>query len=291
MKILLVDAGNTRLKWASTDEKSNASTSLPNEAILETMPNNAILYGKNTPIDCYADLIEAEGNKHKQVVLVSVQGNNFTEQAEEITSKARLDFFNVVSQRQLGEFKNAYKIPKQLGADRFVAMLVAHEIATTNKPKSCIVIDCGTAVTIDAIDASGQHLGGLILPGLQVCSNSLVKDTQQLFIAQVIAQAQDSNQQQTFDLLTDNTSDAIISGSFYGLSSAIKETCLKIEKQIQQSQQRQQFQLPQEIIKIVCGGDAKLLQPELSDDFLIQSDLVMQGLKWIMINHFQKTMK
>lgn len=262
MKILLIDAGNSRLKWASmNDDSASLSSADTNQ--------QAVVYGNKTPIECYVDLIEKEGSNHyEQVLLVSVQGNEFVEQAKNITNNAGLDFFNVNSQAQFGSFKNGYTIPEQLGADRFVAMLAAHELYTVKKQsKPCIVIDCGTAVTIDAIDANGQHLGGLILPGLQVCSNSLLKNTQQLFTAQA------SDQKQTLNLLTDNTSDAIISGSFYGLSNAIKGTCLKIEEEI--------IPQPQDVIKIVCGGDARVLLPELPDDYLIYTDLVMQGLKLI----------
>jgi len=272
MKSLLIDAGNSRLKWSSMDG-DDYSVPLPSQ--------DTIAYENKPPIDYLANLIKAEGANHKHVLLVSVQGNEFSEKAKDIASKAGLEFINIISQRQFGEFKNAYKKPEQLGADRFVAMLAAHNIASTDKPKSCIVIDCGTAVTIDAIDENGQHLGGLILPGLQLCSNSLLKNTQQLFIEQSTGQAQ---QQATFNLLTDNTSDAIISGSFYGLSSAIKETCNKIEKQISSPQSK-------EVVKIICGGDANVLLPQLSSDFLIHTDLVMQGLKRIAQDTFKDSTK
>lgn len=276
MTILLIDVGNSRLKWASIDEHESAPLPLSTN---KEINQEAISYDKNSPIECFADVIEAKSNNNTtRVVIASVQGNKFAEQAEKITLKAGLGFFEVTAKCQMGSFKNAYKNPEQLGVDRFVAMLAAHEITsatTADKPKSCIVIDCGTAVTIDAIDASGQHLGGLILPGLQVCSNSLLKNTQQLFIEQY-------SNQQTFDLLTDNTSDAIISGSYYGLSGAIKETCYKIEKQHFQSQ---------EVVKIICGGDAERLYPQLPTDFLIHTDLVMQGLKWIAKQTFKNNTK
>lgn len=284
MRILLIDAGNTRLKWATMDRDNGVEPLIEKETNQQATNQKAIIYGNKTPIECYADLIKKEGCKqYKQVALVSVQGKEFTKQAKKIASKAGLGFFNVISPATFGSFKNGYAIPEQLGADRFVAMLAAYEISeVNNQSNSCIIIDCGTAVTLDAIDASGQHLGGLILPGLQVSSNSLLKSTQQLFIAGKVTEQGKNQKQQTFNLLADNTSDAIISGSFYGLSSAIKETCSRIEKQIAQSQP---------VTKIICGGDAKLLLPELPDDYLMHTDLVLQGLEWVAKHTFKNNTK
>lgn len=249
--ILLVDAGNTCLKSASLNEA-------------KIFEKNSILYEKHSPIECFKDLIQANSQSINKILLVSVQGEEFANQAKEFADDAGLALVNIASLSQLGELKNAYENPEQLGADRFVAMIAAYNYA---EGKPCIVIDCGTAVTIDAIDATGQHLGGLILPGLRVCSNSLLKGTQQL---ELNSQHNTSN-----SLLAKNTSQAILSGSYYGLSGAINETCSKIQKEMTNQLKRQ------DVVKIICGGDAVLLLPQLSRDFQIQTDLVMNGLKLI----------
>jgi len=286
--ILLIDAGNSRLKWVSMDG-NDASVSFSHNKPDKEIEQNTIAYKNNNPIESYSDLIKTKSKSHDKVLLVSVQGNEFAEQARKIASKASLDFINAVSPQQLGCFKNAYKTPALLGVDRFVAMLAAHEIAIEKKARACIVIDCGTAVTIDAIDVSGQHLGGLIMPGLQLCSTCLLTNTQQLF-AEV-----KEDQQPDFNLLTNNTSDAILSGSFYGLSGAIKETCFKIEKQIisaglRQPQQEHQHsqQQSEDVVKIICGGDAKILASQLSADFLIHTDLVLQGARLLAKQTFNR---
>lgn len=256
--ILLVDAGNSRLKWARLNSSLNKGQ--------ELSAQKAVLYGKLTPYECFVRLIESE-NKEKPdlIILVSVQGAKFVEQAENFATKASLDFINITSLQQLGEFKNGYANPEQLGADRFVAMVAACHLA---KNKPCIVIDCGTAVTIDAIDAGGQHQGGLILPGLTVCTKSLLKGTQQLQI--------DPLKGNKMDLLANNTSQAILGGSFYGLSGAINEICFKIEQKMTGS-----LVASTTMIKMVCGGDAETLLTQLPSDFQSKPELVMQGLKII----------
>lgn len=254
--ILLVDAGNSRLKWTNLNKSHQKGQGLSSQ--------KAVLYGEQTPFECFVGLFEKENIKPDSIIMVSVQGDKFVAQAEEFASKANLDFINITSLPQLAEFKNGYENPEQLGADRFVAMVAAWHLA---KNRPCIVIDCGTAVTIDAIDALGQHQGGLILPGLTICTESLIQGTQQLKI--------DPLKHSKRDLLATNTSQAILGGSFYGLSGAIKEICLKIEQQMTGALDSKS------VVKIICGGDAGVLLNHLPSDFQNKPELVMQGLKLI----------
>jgi type III pantothenate kinase len=68
---------------------------------------------------------------------------------------------------------NAYQEPGTLGADRWAAIVAAHH--DTENP--VCVIDCGTAITLDVVDAAGKHLGGLIAPGLAMMRRSLAQET------------------------------------------------------------------------------------------------------------------
>lgn len=70
----------------------------------------------------------------------------------------------------------AYDEPEKLGTDRYLAMLGAR--ALTKEP--LCVVGCGTAITLDAIDGDGLHLGGLILPGMRLAENALLQNTQKL---------------------------------------------------------------------------------------------------------------
>jgi type III pantothenate kinase len=66
--------------------------------------------------------------------------------------------------------RNAYHEPRKLGADRWAALIGARHLV---KGPAC-VIDCGTAITIDALAADGRHLGGLIIPGLALMAQALI---------------------------------------------------------------------------------------------------------------------
>jgi len=75
-----------------------------------------------------------------------------------------------------GALRNGYSNPAQLGVDRWLAMRAAWRADA----QAVCVVDAGTALTIDAVAADGQHLGGLILPGTELMRAALVRETADL---------------------------------------------------------------------------------------------------------------
>jgi type III pantothenate kinase len=146
-------------------------------------------------------------------------------------------------------------------------MVAAHNLSNN---QACIVVDSGTATTIDAVDAQGQHLGGVILSGLDLCSQSLLNNTE------LLASHSKSKDIVEPKLFSNNTKQAIASGSLFGLAGAIDTICLNMEKEIQNKSMSSK-----DINKIICGGSAKTLLPHLNVNFLLEEDLVMQGLRII----------
>jgi type III pantothenate kinase len=103
---------------------------------------------------------------------------------------------------------NAYYNPEKLGVDRWLAMLGA--VAHYSVPV-CIV-DFGTAITLDVIDKHGQHLGGMIMPGLTVLKQSLSNNTADLnFCSEVHKQG-----------LAKDTQAAIYNGCLYAVKGFIE---------------------------------------------------------------------
>ncbi len=255
-KTLLIDAGNSRLKWSSLEH---------GQLSLQT----AIAYSDSLPINCYNDLINTAQKEHGIIVLVSVLGQTFIDQARELSETLGFAFYSIESLAQLGKLKNAYHTPGQLGADRFVAIFAA-DAQNAGKDDNTIVIDCGTAVTIDAIAANGQHLGGLILPGQNLCTTSLLKGTAQLEL---------NAEKTTTELLAKDTHQAILSGSYYGIVGAIEHICSCIEKRVFAENKQQKC------TKIICGGGAEALLPQLPSGYRHVPDLLMQGLKIISEKH------
>lgn len=153
---LLIDLGNTRLKWALWGQGrrsmggvfAHADTSL--EAALS---NNWTALPKPEAI-FVASVVKSTLEEELTRLLES----HFEQTAEFVRSPAQA----------LG-IRNAYAEPQRLGVDRFLGMAALHAAA----PRAQILVSCGTALTLDALTAEGQHLGGLIAPSPTLMRRSL----------------------------------------------------------------------------------------------------------------------
>lgn len=253
---LLIDCGNTFIKWSVCQGN-------------DLSQQQAILHKGDSAVVQLKKLVSEQAAYCKTLVMVSVLGEVFARSAEQIAHEAGCHFYLLRSQAQLGGITNAYETPEKLGTDRLVAMIAGHQLAQeANHTKPCIVIDSGTATTIDAVDENGKHLGGVILPGLQLSVQSLSHNTEQLPWF-------DANQQ----LIENNgfateTSQAIASGCVLGLAGGIDGICQKMEAQLRHTE-------AEPVVKIICGGSAALLLAHLNGEYLHYDDLMMLGLKQI----------
>jgi pantothenate kinase, type III len=163
---------------------------------------------------------------------------------------------------------NAYAQPERLGADRWAALIAVRNIAVRStavrstagrSPISgaACVINCGTAVTIDALSESGGHLGGLIVPGLTTMRRALVDNT---------AGIQDAIEGEVVPLAR-TTKDAVTSGTFYSVVALIDRITTDIASQ-----------LGSDMARIITGGDAERLLPYLAGSYQHIPDLVLRGL-------------
>ena len=148
---------------------------------------------------------------------------------------------------------NGYLDPKQLGSDRWAALIAAWKI----QHEACLVINAGTAVTIDALSDSGQFLGGVILPSAHLMLNSLHEKTQLSHIKAGI-----------YEDFPDNTDNAIQSGIIQCLVGAIERMHDLLSKKMNHS------------IKscIISGGTAPLLLPFIKFPINAIDNLVLEGL-------------
>jgi type III pantothenate kinase len=155
---LLIDIGNSRIKWAwaQGDELETGRAGQGDFAALERA--------------CRPDA----ASRPDHVLLASVAGAERARQVSELCT-LRWDIVPLLlrSREQQGGVRNGYREPAQLGVDRWLAVVAA--VASYGKP--VVVWDLGTATTLDAVDGAGQHLGGWILPGPGTMLDSLVKDT------------------------------------------------------------------------------------------------------------------
>jgi type III pantothenate kinase len=237
---LLIDFGNTRCKWVLIVENEWQSV------------NSFAHHGQN--------IIEAM-HKHlplkevHEIHIVSVLGDAFeTDCQRTLEDIVSCNFYH--SQADAHSIQLAYATPTSYGADRFAALVAAHQHGSGDK----IIVDCGTALTIDVLKHSGQHLGGLIIPGMTMMCDSLCKQTANLMIDENPTEAR---------LLAGNTKEAIYSGTVmlanYGL--------LGIIQQLQEDLDQAKI--------ILTGGEANKMFTLDSIDINHKPNLVLEGLEFM----------
>lgn len=271
---LLIDCGNTYFKWCFFDAVSNKDD---NENSLTKI--QSLHHADRSEIEAFKEVIDSQSSHCDSIVMVSVLGEIFLAGAKIIANEAGLSLLDVNSQAVLAGVRNGYTKPEKLGSDRLVAMVGAYELI--DDLQACIVIDSGTATTIDAVDETGQHLGGVIFPGLALSLESLGSNTEQLPSLETNEQALKSN-----GLATDTTQ-AIASGCLLSLASAIDGICNKMQRQLEESSSQQSINVK----RILCGGGAKALIPHLEhssghdsiSDYDHHENLIMIGLKKIKV--------
>jgi type III pantothenate kinase len=225
--ILLIDAGNTRIKWALISAHAPAGAVLGTK--LRTSLGAWLDYGAVMHADAaqlpaawqaaQAALLAAGHAPATRVLAANVAGAALRDSLTQMLAAGPLpiapdaiEWFASVPER--AGVKNGYRNPAQLGCDRFAAAIGAHALAPG---QAVIVANCGTATTIDAVSADGVFLGGMILPGLGLMATSLARNTAQL--PQI---AQGGKLPSGF---ADNTDDAILSGLLAAQAGAIEHAC------------------------------------------------------------------
>jgi len=162
---LLLDIGNTTVTWAvATDE--------------EIGPVGWFDHGQGKQsIDELVESAWSALDSVATVVAVNVAGERIASMIDDYVASrwARTPRYVQVSTHAFG-VSNAYRHAADLGADRWVAMIAAY-----NRHKTAVcVVDCGTAITLDVVDDTGQHRGGLILPGLAMLYDALQANTKDI---------------------------------------------------------------------------------------------------------------
>lgn len=248
-EILLIDAGNTRLKWAWLVDAQRSGQQA------ESYPADA------DALDA-AQVIIAELLKQSTVqrlVIVHVLGDIFSAGLQQVCRAHHCELALISSAANTYGIKLAYPNPAHLGADRLVGLAAARSLAHN---RAAIIIDCGTAVTVDAMTAGSQHLGGLITPGLSLLSDVLIRRTK--------AKHMDALSFDDPRIFTDNTAAAMGSGCLFSLVGTIEGIC-----------QRMQNQMTEQPLKIICGGDAARVHALLHGDFMLRPAALMDGLQAI----------
>jgi type III pantothenate kinase len=149
--------------------------------------------------------------------------------------------------------------PAQVGADRLLAALAANRLRSANR--AAIVVDAGSAITVDLVSAEGVFEGGVILPGFGMTAQALACGTDLLPLVEQPVPAEAP------PVLGKSTEGAIRSGLFWGSVGAVREVVSRFAQRLDSTPQ-----------VIVSGGDAEKLAPYLSSDVQVVPDLVLAGI-------------
>ncbi len=237
---LLVDVGNSRIDWAVTMTDSGFTTlgSFAHDDNLLMALDHA--WGG---MPCPDRLVVA--NVAGAATATAIQGWTQTRWS------ATPDF---VSAGAAGYgINNCYRVPADLGSDRWAAMIGARQLTHD----AFCVVDCGTALTVDAVDAQGKFIGGAIVPGLQLMRTALLERA-----SGVHATTGASDR-----LPACGTAEAVSAGTLYAFAGAIERIVTEYTGHLGTAP-----------AIYVTGGDALNVRPLLGFDSILVPDLVLQGL-------------
>ncbi len=246
MTFLAIDIGNTRLKWAQFDAPAPGARLIAHGA--EFLDN----------IDKLSEGAWAPLAEPGSMLGCVVAGEGVKRRVEE-----QLELWDVAprwvvaSEAEAG-LRNGYDFPSRLGADRWVAMIGAwhHMLAQGQPLRPIVVAMVGTAVTVEAIDANGRFLGGLILPGHGIMLRALESGTAGLHVP--TGEVCD---------FPSNTSDALTSGGTFAIAGAMERMVHNVRAHC-----------GAEPRCFMTGGAGWKMAPSLFSPFEMTDNLIFDGL-------------
>ena len=245
MSFLAIDIGNTRLKWAQYSAPRPGAALMRHGAVfLET-------------IDSLADTDWKSLAAPSSVLGCVVAGDGVKRRVEEQLELWDVEPRWVVPTAAACGVINGYEHPNRLGVDRWVALIGArHRVLGPGAARPALVVMVGTAVTVDALDASGRFLGGLILPGFGLMLRALEMGTAGL----------KAPTGEAVDFPT-NTSDALMSGGADAIAGAVERMHRKLRMRTGVAP-----------ALIMTGGAAVKLAPITELKFETVDALIFEGL-------------
>ncbi len=157
---LLIDWGNTRLKYLLVEELSELTrqselAKVETAASIKDLVRQLEQWGKK------ASLVK--------VLVASVRSEQDNQKLAAALNQAGLTLFIAKTSKHACEVECGYQNPLKLGVDRWLAIIAGYQAGQTVG-----IIDIGSAITLDIVDPQGIHLGGHILPGKRLLTNSLL---------------------------------------------------------------------------------------------------------------------
>ncbi len=252
MKALLLDVGNTRLKWGIAENgEIHRTGSVTQEKIREN--------GLGVLITRLPRAVDT-------AIASNVAGRTFaTRLAGVVGAHCGCELHFAKTERSAFGISNSYKQPRRMGVDRWLAMIGAW----AELQSACLVVDAGTAVTIDALDDDGRHLGGQILPGVVLMASALAQQTSDIPPTKPAA----AGAYEGFAMFGQNTRTAVGSGALGAVVGAIERAIRTLRSNACDAS------------VVLTGGDASRILTALDNSPLHRPKLVLHGLMQMLERH------
>jgi type III pantothenate kinase len=233
--ILAVDAGNSRVKWALHDGRSFVRDGWVNRADIDAL-------------DAQWSSLPAPS----AIVIANVAGDAIGQRLRKSSERWKIEPQWPSGTRSQAGVISSYDDPSQLGIDRWAALIGARCLSLD----PCLVVNAGTAMTVDALSAKGEFVGGIIVPGFDLMRESLAAHTARL-----------SAEEGNFIPFPGTTRDAITSGAIQALCGAVE----RMRGAMLVAGHR-------EPVLILSGGAGELVARHLGRPARVVDKLVLEGL-------------
>lgn len=241
--ILLIDIGNTRTKYTLVKNKNSRF--------------NNIVAVENEAFDTdYIIKLCSVDNKVSQIVVACVANQAIIDVVIDCCTELDISFTQVKSEIATNLVTSGYDKPEQLGVDRWLGIIAGQKLFPQ---KNVLIIDAGTATTIDLLDSMGKHLGGWIFAGISLLFTSLLGNTED-----VCADIKDEASLSFGFNTSDNVNNACWAATIGLITQAIVQAKIAID----------------ELDKIIItGGNGKILHSITDIETVFVEDLLFYGLR------------
>ncbi len=232
--VLAIDAGNTRVKWGLHDGirwRARAWVATAQVGRLKA---------------AFVQLPRPHA-----IVISNVAGSSLRDKLRQTLPAAPAPQW-IRSAREAAGIRSSYAAPAQLGCDRWAALIGARRLFGC----AAVVVNAGTALTVDALTTDGVFAGGMIAPGVQLMRHALADNTAGLKL-----------RTGRFSFFPDSTGDAIMSGAINASCGAIERMARFLEDAGEAAP-----------LCVISGGGAALLAPHLNLEVKLVDNLVLEGL-------------
>jgi type III pantothenate kinase len=243
---LLIDIGNTRIKWATlTPQGLSSQAAAAHAGWNQQQLIDTVLQATSAPSRVFVSNV---GGLHMADLLQAA-----------VQERWQLAPRFVATAPQAYGVSNGYADHRKLGVDRWLGIIAAHAM----QPRAACIVSVGTAMTIDGVTAEGKHLGGVIVPGPDLMVSSLMRNTSD--IMRHAEQGEVANR-----LFADNTLGAVSQGAKHAAAALIERAIDAMRVPLQTTP-----------ILLLTGGAATGLEQLIETPCVAVPDLVLRGLSVI----------